>query len=329
MSNTARHARLRASILLRVIRRLHFSHFSGTTSAMPYRNSHPARPLMVACLATLGLMSLPGISHAKDTLIWLLRDLPPSTIFSGPDEGKGAVDRLMPLLIARMPEYDHLPMRVNRARGTQMLKDGVFACDPTVLWTPERAKSIVFSIPTFAAFSNGLIVRQQEMAQFTPYVERGVIDLNALLKSKTVKIGVVAERSYGLAIDRILDKVSDDQLNVHYGSDAVGSLLQMERLGRLQGLISYWPEALYQARQQEIPEQDLVFLPVKGVPKYQFTHIGCANTAQGRQAIEIINREMRVLRETKLVGFYAQWLTSPKREEYLEDAKAFFEKQGK
>jgi uncharacterized protein (TIGR02285 family) len=104
--------------------------------------------------------------------------------------------------------------------------------------------------------------------------------------------------------------------------------LQMERLGRLQGLISYWPEALYQARQQGIPEQDLVFLPVKGVPKYQFTHIGCSNTAQGRQAMEIINREMRVLRETKLVGFYAQWLPSPKREEYLEDAKAFFARPG-
>ncbi|WP_371856718.1 TIGR02285 family protein [Pseudomonas sp. Irchel 3A5] len=295
---------------------------------MPDRNSHPARPALVSCLALLGLMVLPGISHAKDTLIWLLRDLPPSTIFSGPAEGKGAVDKLMPLLIARMPEYDHLPMRVNRARGMQMLKDGVFACDPTLLWTQERAKSIVFSIPTFATFSNGLIVRQQDMTQFTPYVDSGVIDLEAALKNKTVKIGVVAERSYGLVIDQILSKVADDELSMHYGGDAVGSLLQMERLGRLQGLISYWPEALYQARQQGIPEQDLVFLPVKGVPKYQFTHIGCSNTAQGRQAMEIINREMRVLRETKLVGFYAQWLPSPKREEYLEDAKAFFARPG-
>lgn len=275
------------------------------------------------------MMCIAATSHAKDTLIWLLRDLPPSTIFSGPDEGKGAIDRLIPLLIARMPEYDHLLMRVNRARGTQMLKDGVFACDPTVLWTPERAKNIVFSIPTYAAFSNGLTVRKQDMAQFSPFVKDNILDLEALLNSNSVKIGVVAERSYGQVIDRILDKVADDELSVHYGSDAVGSLLQMERLGRLQGLISYWPEALYQARQQGIPEQDLTFLPVKGVPKYQFTHIGCADTLQGRQAMEIINREMRVLRETKLVGFYAQWIPSPKREEYLQDAKRFFEEPGK
>lgn len=295
---------------------------------MPYRTSPPARRALVASLAVLGMMALPCISHGKDTLIWLMRDLPPATIFSGPDEGKGAIDRLMPLLIARMPEYEHQQMRVNRARGTQMLKEGVFACDPTLLWTPERAKIIVFSIPIYAVFSNGLIVRSQEMAQFTPYLEGDVVDLEALLQSRTVKIGVVAERSYGQVIDPILNKLPEGELSVHYGSDAVGSLLQMERLGRLQGLLSYWPEALYQARQQNIAEEDVAFLPIKGVPKYQFTHVGCADTVQGRQAMEIINREMRILRETKLVGFYAQWLPSPKREEYLEDAKTFFDKQG-
>lgn len=296
---------------------------------MHYRNSPPALRVLVATLTVLSMMCLTATSHAKDTLIWLLRDLPPATIFSGPDEGKGAIDRLMPLLMARMPEYEHLLMRVNRARGTQMLKDGVFACDPTVLWTPERAKSILFSIPTYVVFSNGLIVRNQDMAQFTPFMKGNTVDLEALLKSKTVKIGIVAERSYGQVIDRILDAVPTDELNVHYGSDAVGSLLQMERLGRLQGLISYWPEALYQARQQDIAEQDVAFLPIKGVPKYQFTHIGCSDTEQGRQAMEIINREMRLLRETKLLGFYAQWIPSPEREQYLKDAKNFFDTQGR
>lgn len=296
---------------------------------MPYRYSHPVRRVLVTTLAVLGLMGLPGISQGKDTLIWLLRDMPPVTIFTGPEHGKGAIDKLMPLLTARMPQYDHLLMHVNRARGTQMLKDGVFACDPTLLWTPERARYIVFSIPTYAVFSNGLIVRDEEMAQFAPYMDGGAIDLEALLASKTVKIGVVAERSYGLVIDPILNKVPDGELSLHYGNDAIGSLLQMERLGRLQGLISYWPEALYQARHQGIADQDLEFLPIKGTAKYQFTHIGCSDTEQGRQAMEIINREMRVLRETKLVGFYAQWLASPQREEYLNDAKAFFENPGK
>jgi uncharacterized protein (TIGR02285 family) len=296
---------------------------------MVYRIPSPAMPRLVTSLALLMLFGLPGVSQAKDTLIWLLRDMPPVTIFSGQDQGQGAIDKLMPLLIARMPEYEHTLMRVNRARGMQMLQEKSFTCDPTLLWTAERAKTIIFSIPTYAVFSNGVIVRRDDMERFAPFMSGKHIDLAALLASKSIKLGVVAERSYGLVIDRILGKVPNGELSLHYGNDAIGSLLQMERLGRLQALLSYWPEALYQARQQGIPQEELEFLPVKDTPKYQFTHIGCSDTAQGRQAMEIINREMRVLRESKLVDLYAQWLPPQIRQEYLQDAKAFFEDKGK
>ncbi|MFJ4141558.1 TIGR02285 family protein [Pseudomonas sp. NPDC089734] len=276
-------------------------------------------------MLALALCGLPGIGQAKDTLIWLLRDMPPATIFAGPYKGQGAIDQFMPLLIARMPEYEHLLMRVNRARGMQMLNEHAFTCDPTLLWTPTRAKSIVFSIPTYIVFSNGLIVRKDDLSLFIPFIADGHIDLDALLASKTIKLGVVAERSYGMVIDKILHKVPDGELSEHYGNDAVGSLLQMERLGRLQAMISYWPEARAQAMRQGIRPEELAFLPVKDTPKYQVTHIGCSDTPQGRQAMDIINREMRTLRETSLLNFYANWLEPELRTQYIEDAKAFFE----
>ena len=292
---------------------------------MPYRLSSLTRAMLTTALAVSSLFGMPGTSYAKDTLIWLLRDMPPVTIFSGPDQGKGAMDQLLPLLMARMPEYEHLLMHVNRARGMQMLREESFTCDPTLLWTPERAKIITFSIPTYAVRSNGLIIQRQDIQKFAPFMDGKSIDLTTLLESKSVRLGIVAERSYGLVIDPILKSVPQDALNLHYGNDAIGSLLQMERMGRLDALISYWPEARYQAHQQGMQDQDLMFLPVKGVPKYQFTHIGCSNTPQGRQAMDIINREMRVLRETRLIDLYAQWLPAPQRKEYLQDAKAFFD----
>lgn len=296
---------------------------------MPYRLSSLTRAMLTIALAVSSQIGMPGTSYAKDTLTWLLRDMPPVTIFSGPDQGKGAMDQLLPLLMARMPEYEHLLMHVNRARGMQMLREDLFTCDPTLLWTPERAKIIAFSIPTYAVFSNGLIIQRQAIEQFAPFMKGNSIDLAALLESKSIRLGIVAERSYGPVIDPILKSVPQEELSLHYGNDAIGSLLQMERMGRLDALISYWPEALYQAQQQGIADQDLTFLPVKGAPKYQFTHIGCSNTTQGRQAIDIINREMRVLRKTRLIDLYAQWLPSPKREEYLKDAKEFFEGSNK
>lgn len=285
---------------------------------------------LVLLLATSVLGATPGTAHAKETLTWLLRDFPPLTIFTGPQTGQGAIDKLMPELIARMPEYNHQIMHVNRARGTQMLQDPeVFACDPTLLWTPEREKTILFSIPTYATPGNGVTIGRSKEALFKPFLtEDSHLDLAALLASKTVKVGIVAERSYGPVVDKILRETTQpDTLILHYGNAAVGSMLQMERMDRFQAIISYWPEARYHAQQQGIPLTELEFLPVKGAPKYQFAHIGCSKTDKGRAAMEIINREMRVLRSTKLIGFYAEWMV--KKEEYLRDAQTFFEEPAK
>lgn len=292
---------------------------------MVNRSWRSPRPFLFAFLLVTTLVgALPRESEAKETLIWILRDFPPLNIFTGPLQGQGAIDKLMPELIARMPEYDHQIMHVNRARGMQMLQDPeIFACDPTLLWTAGRAKSVLFSIPTYATPGNGLVTERKDHALFAPFIsEDGHIDLAAALTSNTVKIGIVAERSYGPVIDKVLHQSTQDNLVLHYGNAAVGSMLQMERKGRFQGLISYWPEARFHAQQQGVALGELEFFPVKDAPKYQFAHIGCSNTEQGRQAMAIINREMRVLRTTKLIGFYAEWMA--KREEYLQDSKTFF-----
>lgn len=286
-----------------------------------------ARGAGCAALLFISVMvGMPATAQAKETLTWLLRDFPPLTIFSGPQTGQGAIDKLMPELIAHMPEYDHKVMHVNRARGTQMLQDpDGFACDPTLLWTAEREKTILFSIPTYATPGNGVTIEQRNHALFAPFLDNdGHLDLAALLASDKVKVGIVAERSYGPVIDKILrETTQSDNLILHYGNAAVGSMLEMERLDRFQAIISYWPEARYHAQQQGIPLSELEFFPIKNAPKYQFAHIGCSKNDQGRAAMQVINREMRVLRVTKLIGFYAEWMV--KKEEYLRDAQTFFD----
>ncbi|AVB19255.1 hypothetical protein BKM03_08340 [Pseudomonas avellanae] len=277
-------------------------------------------------MLALSLVALSCASQARETLTWLMRDIPPSTIFSGTMRGQGAIDQLMPLLTARMPEYDHVLMRVNRARSLQMLNDtSSLNCDPTMLWTAERAKTLLFSIPIVAIISSGLIVRKEEMSTFEPYMVDGKIDFAALMASNAIKLGVVAERSYGELIDNTLKRVNENALIEHYGNDATGSLLQMERLGRLQAFVSFWPEARYQAMQQGISPDELSFLPVQGNPAYQFIYISCSHTPEGEQAIAKINQQMRELRESNLMDFYAQWLDPSQRASYLEDVKALFQ----
>ncbi|KIH85161.1 NAD(FAD)-utilizing enzyme possibly involved in translation [Pseudomonas batumici] len=280
------------------------------------------RPTL-ALLAALAC-ALPNAAQAKDTLIWLLRDLPPLTIFDGPQKGQGVVDQLRPLLVAAMPEYEHTALRVNRARAMQMLAEPSFTCDPMLLWTAERTKKMVFSIPSFGQASNGLVVRQADRQLIEPFVRNGQVDLAALLASDRLKLGIVAERSYGPLVDDLLRQTPAARLAPHYGNDALGSLLQMQRLGRLTALLGYWPETRYLAQQQGIAPQDLAFYPIKGLAKYQFIRVGCSDTEQGRAAIAHINRILRTVRQHQLLDFYVQWLDPQQRDAYLEDARQFF-----
>ncbi|MDR6915050.1 uncharacterized protein (TIGR02285 family) [Pseudomonas sp. 3296] len=281
----------------------------------------------MAAFWLLAGLALPVSAQPKETLIWLLRDLPPTMIFEGPKKGQGIIDQMLPLLIAGMPQYEHTLMRVNRARGMQMLHEPSFTCDPSLVWTKEREQWIAFSIPAFRAVSNGLVVRKENRPVLEPFLSDGEVDLAALLAGSGKKVGVVAERSYGQVLDALLKQAPAGALTPHYGNDALGSLLQMQRLGRLQVVLGYWPEIRYLAGQAHISDDELAFYPIKGTGKYMSGYIGCTNTDQGRQAISEINQLLRTLPHERLDPLYADWLDPERRKDYLAETKAFFEHQ--
>ncbi|MHB2079843.1 TIGR02285 family protein [Pseudomonas asiatica] len=284
------------------------------------------------CLRHLALLCglLPALllqpASAKERLFWLVRDLPPFTILEGPEKGQGVIDQLLPLLIRQMPEYDHSILRVNRARGIQMLQDlNSFTCDPTLLWTPERAEYVRFSVPSLGVLSGGLVLRKDSEALVVPYLDGQEVDLHALLSKTPLKLGVVAERSYGTQIDAILRQLPDTAFSRHYGNDATANLLQMQQLGRLRMVLGYWPEVRYLVEQQGGALADYRFHPVQGVNRYQFLHVGCSNSELGREAIAHIDQLLPALRRDVLPGLYARWLDPALQEDYLEESKRFFE----
>lgn len=277
-------------------------------------------------LLCLLLIAFTGqMAEARERLLWLVRDLPPFTIFEGSAKGQGVVDQLLPLLIAQMPEYDHSIVRVNRARGLQMLQGPSFTCDPTLLWTPERARYVHFSRPSLGVLSSGLVVRKQDQALLEPYLDGQQVNLAQLLAKTQLKLGIVAERSYSVQVDDILRQLPDSALSRHYGNDATASLLQMQQLGRLQLVLGYWPEVRYLIQQQEGMLGDYSFYPIAGVDRYQFLRIGCSDTPLGREAIAHIDRLLPALRSDTLPGLYAHWLDPALQQGYLKDAEHFFE----
>ncbi|WEL56599.1 TIGR02285 family protein [Pseudomonas kermanshahensis] len=287
------------------------------------RAAHGLRALLLLC-ALLFALAVPHAA-AKERLLWLVRDLPPFTVFEGTEKGQGVIDRLLPLLIEQMPEYDHSIVRVNRARGIQMLQDpNTFTCDPTLLWTPERAEYVHFSIPSLGVLSGGLVVRKAGEALLAPFLTDNEVDLPGLMSHTPLKLGIVAERSYGTQIDEILRQLPDSALSRHYGNDATANQLQMQQLGRLHMVMGYWPEVRYLIQQQGGSLGDYQFHPVQGVNRYQFLHVGCSDSALGREAVAHIDQLLPTLRQETLPGLYARWLDPELQATYLEQSKQFF-----
>lgn len=275
-------------------------------------------PGLWAGLIVVALLACAAESRGAEKLIWLLRDLAPLTVFDGPKKGQGMIDQLMPALIASMPSYEHVILRVNKARAIQMLKDQPLACDPTLLWSTARAHSIIYSTPITGLHSNGLAIRRENQPLLEPFVHDQELDLLALLNTKTVKLGVIAQRSYGEWIDEQVSHGPQQQLFIHYGSDPLGSLLQMQRVGRVQAVLGYWPEIQSKADQVGLPKDALIFYPVKGAPKYQLIYIGCSDTEQGREAIHTINAVLANVGDNVLNTLKAQWAIPDHTEEYQE-----------
>lgn len=281
-----------------------------------------SRWILALLLGLAPLLTSPA--QAKDRLFWLLRDLPPFTIFEGDRKAQGVIDALLPRLAEALPDYDYTLARVNRARAIQMLQAPSLNCDPTLLWTAERDRYVAFSEPFLGVMSSGLVVRKQDQAVVAPYLDQQQVDLRRLLSQTRLKLGVVAERSYSAQVDDLLRSLPETAISRHYGHEAVGSLLQMQRLGRLQLVLGYWHEIRYLIQQQGESPQDYAFYPIQGVARYQFLHVGCSDTGPGRGVISQVNRVLLELRGDTLPGLYARWLDPQLREAYLEDARHFF-----
>lgn len=277
----------------------------------------------LALLALCAFAALPAYAE-KPRLIWTIRDMPPFNILEGPLKGQGISDRMLGLLMADLPQYEHVLSVANRARATQILTSGVLTCDPGLLWSKEREQMMYFSIPTLGILTNGIVLRKADEAELSRFIHKGEFDLSAFLADGHYTLGTLVERSYGKVIDAELKQANPKNLVIHHGTDATLSLLRMQQHQRLSAVLGYWPELRYQSENAGVPLDALNFYPVKGVPTYQLTYVTCSKTPEGLEAINAINASVRRLREGEAIGLYAQWLNGATREAYLNAAKGFF-----
>ena len=178
----------------------------------------PSLPLFIRLflLALCALATLPAQAEPKPRLVWTLRDMPPFTILEGPLKGQGIADRMLALLQADMPQYQHVLSVANRARANQILNSGQLTCDSGLLWSKEREQVMYFSIPTLGLLTNGVVVRKADEALLAPYIKKGEFDLAAFVDDGRYNLGTLVERSYGKVIDAELKRAKPGNVVVHH-----------------------------------------------------------------------------------------------------------------
>ncbi|NDV28748.1 TIGR02285 family protein [Desulfovibrio sp. JC010] len=250
------------------------------------------RLIFFIILSCILLHPLPGqCTQNEDEINWYHADFPPSNIICGKLKGTGHENHLECKLQKALPEYKHTNHTANYGRILKQMAS-TNSCCVTMMKTPDREKYIQFSEPVMLYLSNGVITLKSRVNLFKPYMdEQGFISINKLFQNSPMRMGISKGRRYGGAVDSIVDDNPDsDKLIVHYREDLLESLLKNIQAERSIDYAIGYPHELQWLILQGAVEDKFIFIPIREMPEYILSYVGCSKNRWGRKIISKINR---------------------------------------
>ena len=244
-----------------------------------------------SCLL-LALLSL-AAPAAADEITWLGMEFPPFYIAEGPDRGQGIADAVTRRLRTHLTGWTHRDEVAEPAAIMARMKAGDRVCSAAYIRTPEREKVLAFSSPDLILPPNGVTILREDLARFGG---GGTVSLARLLDDRQLKVAVAVGRSYGPALDALLERHKGSP-HVYWrrGDDIYRSLFEMLAKGSVDYVIGYPYEALYMARQRGLGDR-IVNLPLLEAPEYTFAHVVCPKNEWGQRVVAAVDEALAVER---------------------------------
>jgi len=258
-------------------------------------------------------------SLAEQPINWLAYNQPPANILEGKYQGQGFINLAQKELIKVLPQYIHVDQHVTVGRFLHNLKLKKEACVFGLHKTIERDQYILFSEPALFHPNVRVLVAKEKARELNL---NNQIDLKLLLGGYNLTTNLIESRSYGKVIDLL---VKDYPNNVFYRSSHSNSaLFKMLDRGRFDFMITYPSAANYALKNLEL-KNEYVLLPIKGIPLYVVSGIGCSKSQWGEQAIADINVALtKVVRTQSYFNALSSWVNNGL--EYDEFRKSYNEK---
>ncbi|WP_139833882.1 hypothetical protein [Thalassospira alkalitolerans] len=276
--------------------------------------------MTLSVVIMLALPFSPQPARAEDSMIWALTPLPPAMIEKdGKIVGYG-VD-ILDWFIARMPAITHTKEIVPLARLMQKMTMPGTVCNIGLVPTPERRQFLIFSKAVLPHLPVALITRADKTADLGPFRDdNSNIKLADLLASGRFHGAVRTSRSYGPAIDPILQQFAGTPVLEQVGNDA--HFLSMIELGREEWTLYFPAEAEYY-RRNSAPELEFISSPIAGNSDPLPASISCTRTTMGAMIIQKIDAIVATAPDMPWTDFYARSL-SKSDQRWFEKAQEQF-----
>lgn len=248
-----------------------------------------------ACLTMLsGSCALPALAAppaAKDNITWAVTHFPPFQIRMGAHQGTGSFDGLLQTMTAQLTGFEHDIATMTVTRRDEELREGKNICTPSIFKNPARERIWEFSKPALLHLDNRLVFLSENAKQFGT----GEIDIETLFKRKELTGGILAGRSYALAVDPVIAKYKDSP-NLVIRSMPIEQFFEMLVNKNVDYLILFSHETQFLADKFNQPDARFANRHITGIQPYIYTHVACTRNAWGkaviRQVDAVLEREL-------------------------------------
>lgn len=242
-------------------------------------------------------------ADAKDNITWAVTHFPPFQIRTGAHQGTGSFDGLLQTMTTRLSGFDHEIALMSVTRRDEELRDGRNICTPSIFKNPAREKVWEFSKPALLHLDNRLVFLSENATKFGA----GVIDIEALFQRKDLTGGILAGRSYALAVDPVIAKYKDSP-NLVIRSMPIEQFFEMLINKNVDYLILFSHETQFLADKFNQPDSKFANRRIAGIQPYIYTHVACSKNAWGKGVIKQVDAQLEsVLPTPEYRKFSERW----------------------
>lgn len=250
--------------------------------------------LLIVTIFVVNLVRAQDVFVKKEEKIsipWAVTDWSPYYILKGPQLGEGRLDRLKKVMAERLPEYQFVDVYADMSRTMELWKLRKNVCTGSALKTPAREKLAYFTALSFQVPHEYLIVTGK------PQLFQGMPDhpsLNEFLSQKKLKGVFTENRSYGLAIDSMIQTAAKPPSSVKQVRSSEGylSVLKMIEKGRYDYTIEY-ESVVWDFNERILPSKPLFSKPLKESYPSTVIYFACTKNEWGRKVVQQIDEALQ------------------------------------